>query len=280
MDVSSVGAAGGYQYQPKTENDLKEKVRNTPDSEKKNLGVTVEISKDLPEAVRQRIQNGERGKYGNIAHRAVGNGANGMASFYGVSVTKEQSDRLQSVIKGLEEQPNGNLGDSWNVGAYAQLGLKVSQLSYTCKEIGLSDEAAEQITSAYGKQAEEKINKVNSMMESVAKQVKIEQEKFYKEHGTPDYRKGAAEIRESLVNKSASGKTSVELNMEANSDIYRMFSNLDVSSRENFMNSFTKAVDSFKNYYAGGEVQIFTAMDKEQSQLDELVKRFHSFLEA
>lgn len=28
MDVSNVGAAGGYQYQPKTENDLKEKVRN------------------------------------------------------------------------------------------------------------------------------------------------------------------------------------------------------------------------------------------------------------
>lgn len=280
MDVSSVGAAGGYQYQPKTENDLKEKVRNTPDSEKKNLGVTVEISKDLPEAVRQRIQNGERGKYGNIAHRAVGNGAYGMASFYGASVTKEQSDRLQSVIKGLEEQPNGNLGDSWNVGAYAQLGLKVSQLSYACKEIGLSDEAAEQITSAYGKQAEEKISKVNSMIESVAKQVKMEQEKFYKEHGTPNYRKGAAEIRESLVNKSTSGKTSVELNMEANGDIYRMFSNLDVSSKENFVNSFTKAVDSFRNYCAGDEVQIFTGTDKEQSQLDELVKRFHSFLEA
>lgn len=280
MDVSSVGAAGGYQYQPKAENDLKEKVRNTSDSEKKNLGVTVEISKDLPEAVRQRIQNGERGKYDNIVHRVVGNGANGMVSFYGASVTKEQSDRLQSVIKGLEEQPNGNLGDSWNVGAYAQLGLKVSQLSYACKEIGLSDEAAEQITSAYGKQAEEKINKVNSMMESVVKQVKMEQEKFYKEHGTPDYRKGAAEIKESLVNKSASGKTSVELNMEANGDIYRMFSNLDVSSKENFVNGFTKAVDSFKNYYAGGEVQIFTGTDKEQSQLDELVKRFHSFLEA
>lgn len=280
MDVLSAGAAGGYQYQPKTENDLKEKVRNTPDSEKKNLGVTVEISKDLPEAVRQRIQNGERGKYSNTAHRVVGSGANGMASFYGASVTKEQSDRLQSVIKNLEEQPNGNLGDSWNVGAYAQLGLKASQLSYACKEIGLSNEAAEQITSAYGKQAEEKINKVNSMMESVAKQVKMEQEKFYKEHGTPDYRKGAAEIRESLVNKSPSGKTSVELNMEANGDIYRMFSNLDVSSRENFVNSFTKAVDSFMNYYAGGEVQIFTGTDKEQSQLDELVKRFHSFLDA
>lgn len=36
MDVSNVGAAGGYQYQPKTANDLKEEVRNTPDSEKKS----------------------------------------------------------------------------------------------------------------------------------------------------------------------------------------------------------------------------------------------------
>ncbi|WP_298030830.1 hypothetical protein [uncultured Dysosmobacter sp.] len=218
--------------------------------------MVVEISKDLPEAVRQRIQSGERGKYGDAAHRAVGNGANGMASFYGVSVTKEQSEKLQSVIRGLEEQPHGNLGDSWNVGAYAQLGLKVSQLSYACKEIGLSDEAAGQITGAYGKQAEEKISKVNHMIESVAKQVKIEQEKFYKEHGKPDYRKGAAEMKGSLVNKSASGKNSVELNREANIDIYRMFSNLDVGSKERFVNSFAKAVDSFKNYCAGGEVQI------------------------
>lgn len=285
MDVSNVGAASGYQYKPKTTSDLQEEVRNTPDSEKKDLGVIVEISKDSPEAqklseaIQQRIQNGERGKYGTVTHRIVGNGANGMVSFYGASVTKEQSDKLQSVITDLEEQPNGNLGDSWNVGAYAQLGLKVSQLSYACKEIGLSDEAAEQITSAYGKQAEEKINKVNSMIESVAKQVKIEQEKFYKEHGTPNYRKGAAEMKESLVNKSASGKTSVELNREANSDIYKMFSNLDVSSKEKFVSSFAKAVDSFKNYYAGGEVKIFTGTDKEQSQLDELVKRFQSLLE-
>ena len=34
-------------------------------------------------------------------------------------------------------------------------------LEDACKEMGLSDEAAEQITTAYGKQAEEKINKVN-----------------------------------------------------------------------------------------------------------------------
>ena len=145
MGISNVGAAGGYQYQPKTANDLKEEVRNTPDSEKKDLGVNVEISKDSPEAqrlseaVQQRIQNGERGKYGNVTHRIVGNSSNGMVSFYGASVTKEQSDKLQSVIKDLEEQTNGNLGDSWNVGAYAQLGLKVSQLSYACKEIGLTE---------------------------------------------------------------------------------------------------------------------------------------------
>lgn len=286
MDVSNVGAACGYPYQPKTEKDLQAEVRNTPDSEKKDLGVIVEISKDAPEAqrlseaVQQRIQNGERGKYADITRRVVGNSANGMVSFYGASVTKEQSDKLQSVIKDLEEQQNGNLGDSWNVGAYEQMGLKVSQLSYVCKEIGLSDEAAAQITSTYGKQAEEKISKVNNMLESVAKQVKIEQEKFYKEHGTPHYRKGAEEMKESLVNKSVSGKTSVELNGEANSDIYRMFSNLDVSSKEKFVSSFEEAVDSFKNYSAGGEVQIFMGTDKEQSQLDELVKRFHSFLEA
>ncbi len=87
MDVSNVGAASGYQYQLKTANDLKEEVRNTPDSEIKDLGVIVEISKDTPEAqrlseaVQQRIQNGGCGKYANAKHRVVGNSANGMVSF-------------------------------------------------------------------------------------------------------------------------------------------------------------------------------------------------------
>ncbi|MCM1049567.1 MAG: hypothetical protein NC433_14215 [Clostridiales bacterium] len=130
---------------------MQEEIKNTPDSEIKDLGVIVEISKDTSEA--QRISE--------------------TVSFYGASMTKEQSDKLQSVIKDLEEQLNGNLGDSWNVGAYAQLGLKVSQLSYACKEIGLSDEAAEQVTSTYGKQAEEKINKISNMMESAAKLLRI-----------------------------------------------------------------------------------------------------------
>lgn len=53
-----------------------------------------------------------------------------------------------------------------------------------------------------------------------------------------------------------------------------------VSSKEKFVSSFAKVVDSFKKYFAGDEVQIFMGTNKEQSQLDEIVKRFQSFLEA
>lgn len=54
MDISNIGAAGDYQYKPtaQTNSTLQEEVRNTPDSEKKDLGVIVEISKDSPEAQR------------------------------------------------------------------------------------------------------------------------------------------------------------------------------------------------------------------------------------
>jgi hypothetical protein len=277
MDISSVGANSSNQYETKNVGAAQENVKSTSDSEKKDLGVIVELSKDSPEAKRlsEIVQN--KGKSTTSEHRIIhGDNVDGIVSFYGASVTKEQSEKLQSVIQDLEEQPNGNLGDSWNVGAYAQLGLKVSQLSYACKEMGLSDDAAEQVTSAYGKQAEEKINKVNSLMDAVAMQMKVEKEKFYKmveEKGENPYK-----TKSRASNNT--GKSSVELNQEANSDIYNMFSNLDVSSKEKFVGSFENAVDSFKNYYAGGEVQIFTGTDKEQSQLDELVKRFQSFLEA
>lgn len=99
-----------------------------------------------------------------------------------------------------------------NVG-YAQLGLKVSQLSYACKEMGLSDETAERITSAYGKQAEEKINKVNSMIEFAAKQVKIEQ-----------------------------------------------------------------AMAGFRDYFVSDPIENYNGTDREQRQLDELLKRFNNFI--
>ncbi len=293
MDVSNVGAASGYQYQPKTANDLKEEVRNTPDSEKKDLGVIVEISKDSPETrkisnqIKQRIDGQQRGKGSQPMHRIInGDSADGMVSFYGASVTKEQSEKLQSVIRDLEEQgfvkatanADGSyqagdeaLGSTLEPGTYAQLGLKVSQLAYACKEMGLSDEAAEQITGTYGKQAEEKINKVNSMVEFAAKQIKIEQEKFYKEHGAP-VRKGATPAR------NTTGKDSVEVNRKSNSDIYKMFANLDVSSRENFQNSFTNALAGFRNYFVSDPIENYNGTSREQMQLDELVKRFNSFL--
>ena len=122
-------------------------------------------------------------------------------------------------------------------------------LEDACKEMGLSDEAAEQITTAYGKQAEEKINKVNSMVEFVAKQVKIEREKFYQEHGEPAYRVGSSPAR------NTTGKDSVEVNKESNSDIYKMFANLDVSSKENFKSSFENALAGFGNYFRRPRVQ-------------------------
>ncbi|MBD5549275.1 MAG: hypothetical protein HDQ97_18130 [Lachnospiraceae bacterium] len=294
MDVSNVGAASGYQYQPKTTNDLKEEIRNTPDSEQKDLGVIVEISKDSPEArkiselIRQRIDGQQRGKGSPSMHRIInGDSANGMVSFYGASVTKEQSEKLQSVIRDLEEQgfvkatPNADgsyqagdeaLGSTLEPGTYAQLGLKVSQLAYACREMGLSDEAAEQITGTYGRQAEEKINKVNSMVEFAAKQIKIEQEKFYKEHGMPNYKKGVSSAR------NTTGKDSVEVNRESNSDIYKMFANLDVSSRENFQNSFTNALAGFRNYFVSDPIENYNGTSREQMQLDELVKRFNGFL--
>ena len=164
MDVSNVGAARGHQYEPKTASALQEEVKNTPDSERKDLGVIVEISKDSPEAqrisetVRQRIKGQQRGKGNPSMHRIInGDSVNGMVSFYGASVTKEQSEKLQSVIMDLEKQGfvkatpdvNGSyqagdeaLGSTLEPGTYAQLGLKVSQLAYACKEMGLTDEVA------------------------------------------------------------------------------------------------------------------------------------------
>ncbi|MDE6433050.1 MAG: hypothetical protein K2L07_02335 [Lachnospiraceae bacterium] len=296
MDVSNVGAANGYQYNPKTTGDLQEEVKNTPDSEKRDLGVIVEISKDSPEAqkiselIKQRIDGQQRGKSNPSMHRIInGNSANGMVSFYGASVTKEQSEKLQSVIMDLEQQgfvkaaPNADgsyqagdeaLGYTLEPGTYAQLGLKVSQLSYACKEMGLSDEVAEQITNAYGKQAEEKINKVNSMVEFAAKQVKVEREKFYAEHGTPNYKKGITPVA-----TNTTGKDSVEVNKESNNDVYKMFANLDVSSKENFRSSFERALAGFRNYFVADPIENYNGTNKEQMQLDELSKRFQSFLE-
>ena len=294
MDVSNVGATSSYQYEMKTTSALQETVKNAPDSEKKDLGVIVEISKDSPETqrisetIQQRMEGQQRGKGNPSMHRIInGDSVNGMVSFYGASVTKEQSEKLQSVIMDLEKQgfvkatPDANgsyqagdeaLGSTLEPGTYAQLGLKVSQLAYACKEMGLSDEATERITGAYGNQAEEKINKVNNMIEFAAKQVRIEQEKFYKEHGTPNYKKGGFKAR------STTGKDSVEVNKETNSDIYKMFANLDVSSKEKFQSSFEKALVGFRDYFVSDPIEDYNGTGREQRQLEELLKRFNNFI--
>lgn len=291
MDVSDVGARNGYQYGAKTVTSLQEDVKNTPDSEKRDLGVIVEFSMESQKAQKLSEEIKQNGKNVSPMHRVInGDSAKGMVSFYGASVTKEQSEKLQSVIRDLEQQgfvkatPNvdGNyqagdeaLGYMLEPGTYAQLGLKVSQLAYVCKEIGLSDEVSGQITSTYGKQVEEKINKVSGMAGFVAEQIKVVKEKFYEEHGMPNYKKGVTQ------QKDSTGKDIVEIKKEQegwNRDIYKMFANLDVSSKENFQSSFDNAMVSFEHYFAAEPIEGYNGTRREQMQLNELLKRFNNFI--
>lgn len=139
MDISSVAANSGVQYTSKAGDAVQEKAKAASESEVKKLGIGSAVSLDsLSQESQDKIKSQLRGN-GNrpIANHWIISGnsvsADGTVSFYGASMTKEQSEKLQSVIKDLEEQGHENLGDSWNTAAYAQLGLKVSQLSYACK---------------------------------------------------------------------------------------------------------------------------------------------------
>lgn len=291
MDISSVTNSMGIQYEAKNATSKKEGLATDPNN--RDLGVIVEISKDSQEAnklanvIKERTQGG---KSTATYHRTIsGNGVDGMVSFYGANVTGEQCKQLQSVIKELEEQgyvkatPDENggyqagdeaLGSSWEPGTYAQLGLKVSQLNYACKELGLSDEVVEQITGTYSKQAEAKINKVNRLIDSVAKQMEVEKAKLHQmleEYGENPY-------ENSTLSNNTTGKSSVELNMGANADIYKMFATLDTSSKENFKASFQKALDDFREYFADAPIELYTGTSRENMQLEELMRRFESFL--
>lgn len=132
---------------------------------------------------------------------------------------------------------------------------------------------AEVVSGDFSRLLNEINTKVNSMVEFVAKQVKIEREKFYQEHGEPAYRVGSSPAR------NTTGKDSVEVNKESNSDIYKMFANLDVSSKENFKSSFENALAGFGNYFVSDPIENYNGTSREQMQLDELVKRFQNFLE-
>lgn len=57
-----------------------------------------------------------------------------------------------------------------------------------------------------------------------------------------------------------------------------MFAGLDVSSKENFQNSFENALMGFKNYFVADLIETYTGTDRENMQTEELIKRFQNFL--
>lgn len=216
---------------------------------------------------------------GVVVEISGGNGAasdkvssiNDNVSFYGATVTKEQSEKLQDVITQLEEQGGGNNSQSWNLGSYAQLGLKTSQLAYACKEMGLFDDVADQITGAYKAQAEEKINTLNNLMNTVKKFAPVVMDKLYnviKENDPEAYKlyKERAASRENQL-------STIELNQEAGNALFDIFSNLDISSRDNFKSSFEKALAGFGEFFPDDMA------DAWKQQQDALMKRFLSFLD-
>lgn len=296
MDVTNVTGSNGMQYEFKTASAKKDKEKLENDPNRKDLGVIVEISKESEKALKmsqvidERVHTHTRGKVSTVAHRLVhGNDVQGTMSFYGATVSKEQADILQSTIKELEEQgfigatpdEEGNyqmgdeaLGYSWEPGTYAQLGLKVSQLAYTCKKIGLSDDATEQITKTYGEQAQEKVNKVNGLIASLSKQIEVEKQKLNKmveEHGENPYKTNTRA-------SNTTGKESVELNREANQEVYDMFANLDISSADNFRSSFQSAIKNYQAYWLENPIETYTGTNRENMQIEVLVQRFNKYL--
>lgn len=251
MDISSVVANTGVQYEAKNTGTAQKKTETKSNYEAKDTGVVVEISS------------------GNSATSNKVNTVNDTVSFYGATVTKEQSEKLQDVITQIEEQGGDNIGQSWNLGAYAQLGLKTSQLAYACKEMGLSDEAAERITGAYGKQAEGKMNTLNNLMNTVKKFAPIIMDKLYdviKENDPEAYKL----YKERAASRGNQPDT-IALNQEAGKALFDIFSNLDVSGKDNFKSSFEKALAGFGEFFLDDMADVW------KPQQDALMKRFMSF---
>lgn len=255
MDVANVvsnSGISGVQYETKNTATTQKKT-DSPDSKTKDadVGVVVEFSNDS--TVSNKVST-----------------VNDKVSFYGATVTKEQSEKLQDVITRLEEQGGDNIGQSWNLGAYAQLGMKTSQLAYACKEMGLSDDATDQITGAYKAQAEEKMNTLNNLMNTVKKYAPVVMDKLYdliKENDPKAY----AEYKQRAASRG-NQPSSIELNQEAGNALFDIFSNLDISSKDNFRSSFEKALKGFEGCFLDDMLDVW------KPQADELMKRFMNFL--
>lgn len=286
MNVSNVGVNNSSSVYGSKENEtaeVQERVSASADAPKKSLGVLVEISSEGEQAAKMSETMKDIRKNGyDIGERNV--------IFYGASVSKEQSEQLKSIIGELEKQgyvsatpdENGNyekgdeaLGYSWEPGTYAQMGLKVSQLSYACKEMGLSDDVTEQITSAYGKRQESKVGNTNILMDLAKKQldaIRPEYQKMMQAYGN-----STAKMN-SLVSNPI-GEDSAFLNKKANSDIYNKFAGLDTSDKEHFQKSFDSAIEHLKNYFNDDPIELYTGTDREKVQIDALIKRFAEFLQ-
>lgn len=255
MDVASVVSSSGVcgvQYETNNTSTTQKKTE-PPESKTKDAGVVVEISNN------------------STAPKKMGT-VNDNASFYGATVTKEQSEKLQDVITQLEGQGGDNNGQSWNLGSYAQLGMKTAQLAYACKEMGLSDDVTDQITGAYKAQAEEKVNTLNSMLGKLKEIVPKEMEKLYQL-----IKKNDPEAYELYKQRAASrGNQSstivIDLQRQAGQTIYDIFSKLDVSSKDNFKGSFEKALADFGEFFPD------EMTDAWKQQQDELMKRFTAFI--
>lgn len=281
MDIVGVTNSMGTQYEAKNIATKKEGLATDPNT--KDLGVIVEVSKDSELAAKMADAVSGRSRTYDTSTRRVIYGdnvsADGMVSFYGASVTKEQSEKLQSVITELEGQGRTKeaLGNSFEPGTYAQLGLKVSQLSYACKEMGLSEDAAKQITDTYSRQVEDKVGRVNGMMDALKTKMGELKQNLYKEIQEKG-NNGAYDRYQQAAKSRAGERDSVEVNQEINADIYQMFADLDTSSKESFQSSFQSALTDFQAYFSERRIENYTGTEKEQMQLDELVKRFHSFM--
>lgn len=198
------------------------------------------------------------------------NTVNDKVSFYGATMTKEQSEKLQDVITQIEEQGRDNIGKSWDLGAYAQFGLETSQLAYACKEMGLSDDVTDKVIGAYKAQAEEKMNTLNNLMNTVKKFAPVVMDKLYdliKENDPEAYK-----LYKERAASRGNQPSTIELNQEAGNALFDIFSNLDVSSRDNFNSSFEKALVGV------GEFFLDDMSDVWKPQQDALMKRFMGFL--
>lgn len=135
--------------------------------------------------------------------------------------------------------------------------------------MGLSDDVTDQITGTYKAQAEEKMDILNNLMNTVKKFAPVVMDKLYdliKENDPEAY----AQYKQRAASRGNQPST-IELNQEAGNALFDIFSNLDVSSKDNFKSSFEKALAGFGGFFLDNMSDVW------KPQQDALMKRFMGF---